>query len=147
MDTKCIDAVFGEMTYKHRWVKEDKEVFFGKEEEIKIVAKAYSGKPITDEQRDAYSRYLSNNDEIKRTVEDQLMGYINNNIEELAEYWVGARKIEKIEELANVVSVKTVLFKQDGTTLILMECAWDVENGVAVKVYPDVAVGSQDLFL
>ena len=121
MDTKCIDAVFGEMTYKHRWVKEDKEVFFGKEEVIKIVAKAYSGKPITDEQRDAYSRYLSNNDEIKRTVEDQLMGYINNNIEELAEYWVGARKIEKIEELANVVSVKTVLFKQDGTTLILME--------------------------
>jgi hypothetical protein len=45
------------------------------------------------------------------------------------------------------VTPKTLLFKQDGTTLLLLECDWDIDNGVAVKLSPEVAVGGQDLFL
>lgn len=57
MDTICVDAVFGEMLYKYRWYKEQSETIFGKDYVITVVAKAYLGKPITDEQRIAYQQY------------------------------------------------------------------------------------------
>ena len=147
MDTKCMDDVFGEMTYKHRWVKNEVETFFGKKYTLQIVAKAYSGKPITDEQRITYKKYWKEKDRFKEILSNELMRYINDNILELAEHWVGARRVDKIEDLSAVVTPKTLLIKQDGSMLFLLECAWDIENGVAVKIYPDIAIGSQDLFL
>ena len=30
---------------------------------------------------------------------------------------------------------------------MLLDCVWDVENGVGVKLMPDVSVASQDIFL
>lgn len=142
-----MDAIFGEMTYKHRWIKSEQETLFGKEYTLQIVAKAYSGKSITDEQRETYKKYLAEKEQFKGLLSNELMCYINDNIQELAEYWVGARKINAVEDLSAVVEPKTLLIKQDGTMLFLLECAWDIENGVAVKIYPEVAIGSQDLFL
>ena len=147
MDMKCNDAIFGEMTYKHRWVKSEQENFFGKDYILQIAAKAYSGKPITEEQRETYKKYLDEKEWVKGILADQLINYINENVQELAEYWIGARKIDKVEDLSNVVEPRTLLIKQDGTMLFLLECAWDIENGVAVEIYPEVVVVSQDLFL
>ena len=31
--------------------------------------------------------------------------------------------------------------------MMLLDCVWDVEGGMAVKLMPETAVGSQDLFL
>ena len=75
------------------------------------------------------------------------MDYVNDNIKELSAEWVGARKISVISDLAQVVTPKTILIKQDGTTIMLLDCAWDVEAGLAVKLYPELKIGSQDLFL
>ena len=147
MEDKCFDAIFGEMQYKHRWFKTQKDTFFGNEYEVKVVAKAYTGKEITDAQRDAYKKFLDNANEYKEAVSKQLMDYVNSNLIELAESWTGARKIESEADLVKIVTPKTILVKQDGTLLILLDCVWDVENGVAVKLMPEVAVGSQDLFL
>ncbi len=147
MDNICMDSVFGKMIYKHKWYREQKEIIFGKEYTIKIAAKAYSGKPITDEQRDAYCQYIKKRDEYLKIAAEQLIEYINSNFDELACNWQGARKIKNETELPAVVTPKTLLFKQDGTTLLLLECAWDMDNGVAVKLSPEVAVGGQDLFL
>lgn len=55
--------------------------------------------------------------------------------------------VNKIIELAQMVTPKTLLFKQDGTTLMLLDCVWDEEGGIAVKLAPQVAIGPQDIFL
>lgn len=41
-EAKCNDAVFGEMTYRHRWYKEQEISIFGQTWNITVVAKAYS---------------------------------------------------------------------------------------------------------
>lgn len=147
METSCNDAVFGIMQYKHRWIKRQTISAFGKEWEVTVAAKAYSGKPITKEQQDAYTRFTENESAEIATIENTILAYVNDNIKELSAEWVGARKISVISDLAQVVTPKTILFKQDGTTIMLLDCAWDVEAGLAVKLYPELKIGSQDLFL
>lgn len=147
METSCNDAVFGVMQYKHRWIKRQTISAFGKEWEVTVAAKAYSGKPITKEQQDAYTRFTENEIAEIVTIENTILAYVNDNIKELSAEWVGARKISVISDLAQVVTPKTILFKQDGTTIMLLDCAWDVEAGLAVKLYPELKIGSQDLFL
>ena len=147
METLCNDAVFGVMQYKHRWIKRQTISVFGKEWEVTVAAKAYSGKPITKEQQDAYKRFSEKESTEIATIEKTILAYVNDNIKELSTEWVGARKISAITDLAQVVMPKTILFKQDGTTIMLFDCVWDVESGLAVELYPEVKVGSQDLFL
>lgn len=147
METSCNDVVFGVMQYKHRWIKRQTISIFGKEWEVTVAAKAYSGKPITKEQQDAYTRFAENESAEIAIVENTILAYVNDNIKELSAEWLGARKISVISDLAQVVTPKTILFKQDGTTIMLLDCAWDVETGLAVKLYPELKIGSQDLFL
>ena len=147
MENLCNDAVFGVMQYKHRWIKKQIICAFGRKWEITVAAKAYSRKPITIEQRNAYKRFSENESAAIAIVEKAVLSYLNDNIKTLSIEWMGARKINNIVDLAQVVTPKTLLFKQDGTTIMLLECAWDVEAGLAVKIYPEMEVGSQDLFL
>ncbi len=147
MEATCKDNVFGEMSYKHRWYKQQSICMFGKDWTITVAAKAYSGKPITEEQQKAYLCFLEKEKEMVNTIGEQLKNYVNKNLSSLAEYWIGARTIINISELAQMVTPKTLLFKQDGSTLMLLDCVWDVEGGMAVKLTPEIAVGSQDLFL
>ncbi|WP_104803264.1 DUF6985 domain-containing protein [Blautia marasmi] len=147
MEATCIDNVFGEMSYKHRWCKKQSISMFGEDWTITIAAKAYSGKPITEEQQKAYSYFMNNEKRMMDTVGEQLKSYVNENLSSLAEYWISARTIVNISELAQMVTPKTLLFKQDGTTIMLLDCVWDIEGGMAVKLAPNIVVGSQDLFL
>ena len=48
------DSVFGEISYKHSWFKEDEVVFFGKLQKVKIKIKAFKGEEILQSQRDNY---------------------------------------------------------------------------------------------
>lgn len=147
MEATCKDNAFGEMSYKHRWYKQQSISMFGKDWTITIAAKAYSGKPITKEQRKAYTAFCKNEKDMVNTIGEQLKSYVNENLNSLAEYWIGARAVFNVNELVQMVTPKTILFKQDGTTLALLDCVWDIENGIAVKLTPTIDVGSQDLFL
>lgn len=147
MENSCNDVVFGVMEYKHRWIKKQTISIFGKAWEVTIAAKAYSGKPITKEQQDAYKRFSENESTEIATIESAILSYVNDNLKELSVGWVCARKIYSIADLAQVVTPKTILFKQDGTTIMLLDCVWDIEAGLAVKLYPELDIGSQDLFL
>ena len=69
--------------------------------------------------------------------------YVHENLAELKEYDPNV----DADRLENYVTPKTLLFQQDGTTLLLLECTWDIENGIAIKLLPEVAIGAQDLFL
>jgi len=146
-EAKCNDAVFGEMNYRHRWYKEQKINMFGQIWDIKVVAKAYSGKAITKEQQDSYSKFMEEESKYIDIIETELKAYVNNNLQELAEYWASARNVEEKEDLSQMVTPKTLLFKQDGTVALLLDCVWDVENGIGVKIIPETMTGVQDLFL
>lgn len=146
MNTTYIDPVFGEMKYKHKWYKEKNFSLFGSKWNITIAAKAYTGKQITDQQRRSYQQFNAHVSEMTDIITTQLIDYINDNYEEFAQYWSGARIISQGHELAQIVIPKTLLIKQDGTTLLMFDCPWD-EHGIAVQVIPDVQIGSQDIFL
>ena len=104
METSCNDVVFGVMQYKHRWIKKQTISAFGKVWEVTVAAKAYSGKPITKEQQEAYKKFSENESTEIATIERTILAYVNDNIKELSIEWVGARKISSTTDLAQVVT-------------------------------------------
>ena len=147
MEVTCKDPVFGEMKYKHRWYKIEKIPFFNKEWQITVAAKAYSGKPITDKQRESYSYFKKNENKIITTITEIIMNYVNENCEELSSSWMGARMVSSSSDLSDITIPKTLLFTQSGELLVLFDCVWDMEHGLAVQVIPEYKIGSQDCFL
>ncbi|WP_336161351.1 DUF6985 domain-containing protein [Fusobacterium polymorphum] len=148
MKQKAVNnSVFGLMEYDFQWEKIEKVSIFKKEYDITISAEAYSEENISKKQEESYLKFKENEKSYIGTIENKLKEYINENLEDLATYWVGARKIINIIDLAKVVEPKSILFQQDGTIVFLAECEWDIENGIAVKLYPEVEVGPQDVFI
>lgn len=141
------NSIFGLMEYDFQWEKIEKVSIFKKEYNITIIAEAFPDEDISKEQEESYLKFKKNEKSYIETIENKLKEYINENLEDLATYWVGARKIINISDLAKVVEPKSILFQQNGTIVFLAECEWDVENGIAVKLYPEVEVGSQDIFI
>ena len=147
MEIICKDRVFGEMTYKHRWYKQQSVTMFGKSWNIKVVAKAYSGKRITEEQRRAYRIFSEKEEEVLKRVGEKLKSYVNDSLEGGLVGGDEIKKVEQVCELEQMITPTSLLFKQDGTAILLFDCVWDVENGVAVKLFPEMSVGPQDIFL
>lgn len=146
MNVMINDAVFGEMTYTHRWSKKESFSFFGKNWDITVVAKAFSGKPISDEQRASYQWLKENLAQTDEMLYEIVSRYINDNCQQFAVYWSGARMVNTPSDLAQIIELKTILIKQDGTLLILSDCPWD-EHGIAIQLKPTTEIGPQDMFL
>lgn len=148
MKQKAVNnLVFGLMQYDYQWEKIEKVSIFKNEYDISISAEAYSEENISKKQEESYLKFKENEKIYIETIENHLKEYVNENLEDLAVYWVGARKIINTVDLAKIVEPKAFLFRQDGTILFLAECEWDIENGIAVKLYPEVEVGPQDIFI
>ena len=148
MKQKAINnMVFGLMQYDYQWEKFERINIFKKEYDISIIVEAFPDEDISKEQEESYLKFKENEKIYIETIENHLKEYINENLEDLASYWVGARKIINITDLAKIVEPKSILFQQDGTIVFLAECEWDIENGIAVKLYPEVEVGPQDVFI
>ena len=148
MKQKAVNnSVFGLMEYDFQWEKIEKVSVFKKEYDITISAESYSKENISKKQEESYLKFKENKKSYIETIENKLKEYINENLEDLATYWIGARKIVNSSDLTKVVEPKSILFQQDGTILFLAECEWDIENGIAVKLYPEVEVGPQDIFI
>ncbi len=146
MDVTVMDPVFGEMTYRHRWFKNENITFWGKEFPVVIAAKAFSGKPITDEQRESYTWFKQNLNQVDETMTELASNYINENCQELVTYWRGARMIQSADDLKTILTPKTILFTKNRAVLVLLDCPWD-EHGIAIQLRPSVEIGSQDMFL
>ena len=129
------------------WIKREKINFWNHSYEITIAAKAYSNKPITDEQRKSYEYFKKNISTLSEETAKKLCNYINSDSEELDIKGINKKRVEAIEDLNNIVFPKTILFKQDGEIIILCDYIFDEENGLGIKVYPSLKIGTQDLFL
>lgn len=132
------DNVFGMMEYKHRWVKNETISFFGKNNNVTIAAKAYKEKPITDEQRLAYTKFKSELVILSDKAKTEAIKYFAS---------VEKKQISSDSELNSILLLKTVLFTQDGEVILLFNSTLDEENGIGIQLYPSIQVGPQDTFL
>ena len=144
MGEKIIDDVFGEMEYKHRWVKKENITLLDKEHNLNIIAAAYTGERICDEQRKAYIAFKDKLDKISRRMPGMIEEYVEVHKAEIMEHF---QEIGEPENAIKFVNPVSVLFARDGKTVIMCNAEWDEENGIGIEVSPKYMVDMQDTFL
>lgn len=132
---KVTDEVFGEMVYQSGWKKAEMLTIFGRETRIETIARAFSGKPIQNVQREAYLRFCAEKEKYIETAEEAVRLYVEDN------------NLSEQTDLSNLAQLTALCIDYDGTVLLLFECGWDEEDGLAVKLTPPVEVGPQYLYL
>lgn len=133
---KVIDSAFGEMQYRHGWVKKQKLLFWGTVLDIKIKATAYKGDEILQPQRDSYKQFMENIVVISARSLQLTADYLKKNY--------GISGHDRVKEL---VTPRTILFKRDGSYGILCDFELDEEHGLVICMAPKEEVGIQDIFL
>ncbi len=144
MSEKIKDAVFGEMEYKHRWIKKESIIILDKEYNLNIIASAYTGDKICDIQREAYTAFKEKLDKISRRMPGMLEEYFEEHKAEIAEHYPNIREAAEVIKYVKPISV---MFARDGKTVIMCDVAWDEENGIGIEVAPEYRVDLQDAFL
>ncbi|HHE3604222.1 TPA: hypothetical protein ACPDW5_000054 [Pasteurella multocida] len=119
-----------DLVFDYGWRKPIIIEFYGVDIEIELVFDAYKNEGINSKQEESYNLFLSNKENYEKKIISLLNEYIENN------------KIENAE-----VQAKTILFNYDGSFGLLCNCSWDIENGIAVILYPESKVVIQDNFL
>ncbi len=136
MTEKIKDKVFGEMEYKHSWVKKDSFLFLDKAYVVDIVAQAYKNDKILESQRENYLNY-------KRYIEE----HKDEIMKKLIQYCETTYNVDNVP-LEKCLIPKTIIFERDGSWGILFDTDYDIENGVALFVINNqIKIGPQDLFL
>lgn len=133
-----IDSVFGKMCYEHRWTKEENIYVFGKTQTIKICAKSFNEKPITDSQRASYLKIKKNLDDILNECAEKIYDYLNKFYN---------AKLENRSKINEHIQFTHIIFMQDGDTVLLFDTDYDIENGIGIQIYPEMEIGPQDAFL
>ncbi|HDR1092028.1 TPA: hypothetical protein QB349_001525 [Pasteurella multocida] len=119
-----------DLVFDYGWRKPIIIEFYGVDIEIELVFDAYKNEGINSKQEESYNLFLSNKENYEKKIISLLNEYIEN------------KKIENAE-----VQAKTILFNYDGSFGLLCNCSWDIENGIAVILYPESKVVIQDNFL
>lgn len=123
------DKIFGIMTFKRGWIKQELLQFWGTKRNLKIRLSAYPNDKPTEFQEKAYKFFKENLEEISKeslvrlamfAVNDSESGFVSN--------------LEKaINELENHVQIEEILFFKNGNFAIECYVDW-TENGIAVLV-------------
>ncbi|HHT77748.1 MAG TPA: hypothetical protein GXZ67_07695 [Clostridiaceae bacterium] len=133
---KVVDSTFGEMEYKHGWVKKQKLMLWGTVRDIKIKASAYTGEEILQLQRDSYKKFS-----------ESVAAISGRSLEVVADYLKKNYQKSDYESVKELVIPRSILFKRDGSYGILCDFALDEEHGLVICVSPKEEVGVQDIFL
>lgn len=147
MEMTYTDAVFGTMKYRHQWYKDEILRLFGKQWNIVIAAQAYTDEPIVEAEQKTYQYVKAHMESIQKEIETRFIIYVNDNIADIQEELREIHQITKAEELAGILTPKIFLFQKNGNAVLLLDCLWDEENGMAIQVYPDYEIADQDAFL
>ncbi len=132
------DKVFGDMIYKHRWVKNEKEKIelFGKTWDMNVVASAYTGEQICQEQRESYKFFKKRREQLLKKIPELLQEYVKKHV-----------PAEVEQSVCSLIRPKTILFDRNGMIVILCDAAWDEENGIGIELKPKQFIDVQDAFL
>lgn len=147
------DAVFGKLSFNDVWVREIDLTFFGAMSTVELIVEGNDdNEAIFDEQRDSF-RKLS--DTISE-VEDEILEYYQSICDDFrARFGDDAdARMPIIDDKANLqklVRLTGVVFpmvrdSSEFSVGFLLECSWDPEHGVGVKIVNDkIEAGTQDL--
>lgn len=118
------------LTFDYGWRKPFNIQFQGVDTEIELVFDAYKGEDVNEKQLASYEIFSKEKAKYEAKVSVLLQEYIRNN---------------RIQNTG--VQAKSLQFNYDGSFALLCDCDWDIENGIAVVLYPNEAVTLQGNFL
>ena len=120
--------LFGEITFNTGWKSKKTIRLFDKEYTINLKIQAYFEEDgITEEQENAYSEFCKSENEKLETVENLLRGYSDSPQEKF--------------------TPKTLLIDRDGSYALLCDDTDNEDEGIAVCLYPQEVIISQDDYL
>ena len=120
--------LFGEITFNTGWKSKKTIRLFDKEYTINLKIQAYFEEDgITEEQENAYSEFCKSEYEKLETVENLLRGYSDSPQEKF--------------------TPKTLLIDRDGSYALLCDDIDNEDEGIAVCLYPQEVIISQDDYL
>lgn len=120
--------LFGEITFNTGWKSKKTIRLFDKEYTINLKIQAYFEEDgITREQENAYSEFCKSENEKLETVENLLRGYSDSPQEKF--------------------TPKTLLIDRDGSYALLCDDIDNEDEGIAVCLYPQEVIISQDDYL
>ena len=105
MEKVCTDSVFGIMTYRHQWYKNETMVLFGKKYDVKVAAQAYSGKDITDEERKGYQYIKEHWTTLQKDIWKALSDYVSENVQDITTYCPESIYTRRIYECSNTEGI------------------------------------------
>ncbi|MBC2161510.1 hypothetical protein HCB29_00405 [Listeria booriae] len=127
------------------WSGKTSITMFGKKREVTLSIDGEEDANFSLIQREAYTNFMSNMDEIMDAVELGIFEYYEDNYEEYRDM-AGeveadkiAPEISTIKELGNLV-IPTQLIsrrvRKNGVRRIglVCDCTWDIDNGVGVRI-------------
>ncbi|AQY50655.1 hypothetical protein PWEIH_03451 [Listeria weihenstephanensis FSL R9-0317] len=157
---KINDDLFGKIEFDMYWSGKTSITMFGRKYEVVLSIDGEEDANFSPIQRDAYTNFITNMDEIMATVELSILEYYEENVEEYrdmageAEADRTAPEISTIEELGNLVIPTQLIVRRvrkNGVRRIglVCDCTWDIDNGVGVRIEDEKVeeVDYQDIVL
>lgn len=123
------DNVFGAMTFKRGWVKQEQLHLWGADRDLKIRVSAYPEDKPTDVQKKAYESFIRN---LKEVSEESLVRLAMFVVKD-SESGLPTNLEKAVNELLNHVKIQEILFFKDGSYAIECDVDW-TEDGVSVLV-------------
>lgn len=144
MSKKVIDhQAFGEMEYDYGWRKEKYVPFLNDSCKVEILVRAYSDRPILDNQREGYKYFVENHEKINSELPKLIQRYIDEYKEDIRLYYP---EIDNITNLSDIIKPTSLLFNRDGSVIFLCDVPWD-EKGLGIQVFPEYKIDIQDVFI
>lgn len=134
MDT---EKILNGVVFEYGWRTTSEYVFLNKKFEVTYIFDAYErSEEINEIQKQSLKRVCENENKYSNKEKEILFKYIyENNI------------IVELENVCNEIKLTSIFFTQEGEVLLLCEVPWDIENGLAIKIFPNYDIGPQDVFL
>jgi hypothetical protein len=126
---KLEDYKLDNMTFNRGWVKKESLVFWGKTISFEIIMSARVNEKINDKQRESYTWFKNNIENISLESKEKVKEYIIGTKDEILPY-LGVKDLP--ENTSDIVHPKSVLFLKNGIWGILCDCDWDEENGIVI---------------
>lgn len=123
------DNIFGTMTFKRGWTKQEKLLFWGEESDVKIRISCYPGEEPNDNQKKAYESFISNIQEISEDSLVKLAMFVSKD----PEAGLPSNLESAVSELPGHLHIFEILFFKDGSYAIICDCNW-TEDGVSVLI-------------
>jgi len=128
------NSVFGDVAFDYGWKTETEITLWERTFAVTVDADAfYETEGITAEQEAAFSAFNDQKAEKQRAIESLLMSYYEDRRSE--------------EQLLEQLTPTQLTFDRKGGCALLFTDEDDLDNGLAVTVFPDEDVMTQDEFL